>query len=314
MNQRVPGGPPPRDQAWFSGAPTSKVLLLCSIITHAYVHNKKNGPSLQFDSLQMHGGSNLHRYATSKMFFLSSGELIVGIAFLFRFLRKYEREMGTRKFLCFWFVQCSLGIAQELVWLQALNTRNLVLDPTTPMRWSYAGPYALVGSLFLLFHTYAPRVHPRVMSILGFHFSEKSFYYIWFCYFAAAGGWNTLVPTSTGLVSSMIYMNTPFLSNMIVPSSVVRVFRPLLERFGLTQDQPQPRVPAPRHAPPQQQRRPEQPRPEAPPASTIPLPDPDPEAIEQLTGMGFGRPQVMEALRQSHNNVDHAVHRLLAGT
>lgn len=44
----------------------------------------------------------------------------------------------------------------------------------------------------------------------------------------------------------------------------------------------------------------------------LPLEDVDMEAVEQLCHMGFERPQVMAALRQSHNHVEHAANRLLS--
>ena len=48
-------------------------------------------------------------------------------------------------------------------------------------------------------------------------------------------------------------------------------------------------------------------RPVAPPAP------PDPEAIEQLTSMGFERQQVINALQATNNNVERAADRLLSG-
>lgn len=310
MNQQRRGtGLPNHDRAWFTGAPTSKILLFATVAFHLYAQNTKIERVFHFDSLSMAGGKDLYRYLSSKVIFQTSGDLVVGIAFLFRFLRKYEREMGSRKFLCFYALQSVLSLAQECALLQLLSTRNLILDLPNPTQWKYAGPYALVGSLFILFHTYTPRVYPRIASILGFHFSEKSFYYIWFFYFAASNGWNTLIPTATGMASAVAYVNIPFLSGLSVPTSIVSTFQPFLRRIGIVeQEQVRPHVQAPRNPPPP--RRPDR-RPEAPVA--IPVPEPDPEAVEQLTNMGFPRQQVMEALRQSHNNVDHAVHRLLGG-
>jgi hypothetical protein len=50
-------------------------------------------------------------------------------------------------------------------------------------------------------------------------------------------------------------------------------------------------------------------------AATIPLLPPDQvnmEAVEQLCNMGFERAPVVLALRQSHNHIEHAAHRLLS--
>jgi UBA/TS-N domain len=51
--------------------------------------------------------------------------------------------------------------------------------------------------------------------------------------------------------------------------------------------------------------------------TTIPLLPPDQvdaEAVEQLCTMGFERAQVVLALRQSHNNIEHAANRLLSSS
>ena len=51
--------------------------------------------------------------------------------------------------------------------------------------------------------------------------------------------------------------------------------------------------------------------------TTIPLLPPDQvdmDAIEQLCTMGFERAPVVLALRQSHNNIEHAANRLLSST
>jgi len=36
-----------------------------------------------------------------------------------------------------------------------------------------SGPYTILGSTLYLFHRYTPRLHPRIVSILGFELSEK---------------------------------------------------------------------------------------------------------------------------------------------
>ena len=46
----------------------------------------------------------------------------------------------------------------------------------------------------------------------------------------------------------------------------------------------------------------------------LPVENVDNEAVEQLCNMGFERPHVILALRQSHNNIEHAANRLLSSS
>jgi len=313
--------------AWFQGAPATKIVLAFNVLLHIFLNNtgssnNKEAAALKFDSYAMRNGKDFYRYFTSKLTFGTAGELIVGTSLLVFLMRKYERELSTRKFVALYGITIGLGIAQEVALQQVLDYRNRVLDLANPIRWQYAGPYPIVGALFTLFHMTAPRLHPRFVSILGFQFSEKSFYYLWFLHLICSGGWNTVVPAMTGCATAILYLHSP-LKDFQVPDTLVRSVQPILDRLGLS-DAPSPvrgvhpagaaaaaaanaaRQPVQRRAaaapPPQQQEQ------------QIPTPEPDPAAIDQLTGMGFPRQRVMEALRQSHNNVEHAANRLLTDT
>lgn len=293
-----------------------------SVLLFVFVHNKHAESGLELDSYAMKKSGNTYRYFTSKLTFSSTGELVVGTALLVFLLRKYEREIGTRKFIILWAIVNGFAIAQECMLMQLLTARNRVLDLPQPLRWQYAGPYAVAGALFAVFHVHAPRLHPRFVSLLGFQFSEKSFYYLWFLHLICTNGWNTIVPAFTGVVACVLYLNSP-LQLLDFPDWLVQKVQPVWDRLGLS-DAPAP----PRGAHPaaanaaaaaaagmQQQPRPPPPVAQQRPAvQEIPVPEPDPEAIEQLTSMGFARSQVMDALRQSHNNVEHAANRLLSGS
>lgn len=305
--------PKPQGSEWFAGAPASKLLIAFSVVLFLVIHDRT--ASWQLDSYAMSKSGNTYRYITSKGTFLSTGELIVGTALQVFLFRKYERELGTRKFVIFLLFVNALCVAQEFLLLQLLMARNLVLDLPNPIRWQYAGPYPLIGGLFTLFHCYAPRMHPRFVSVLGFHFSEKAFYYLWCFHLIGSGGWNTVVPAVTGIVAALLYLKV-LQDHFDVPDFIVRAVQPVFERLGLLEAPVAVRgvhataaaaavaaAQVPQHRPV-----------ERPAAQEIPMPDPDPSAVEQLTAMGFPRPQVMEALRQSHNNVEHAANRLLSGS
>lgn len=239
----------------------------------------------------------------------------MGTALQIFLLRKYERELGTRKFVVFLALATALAIVQEVLLIQLLTARNRVLDMSEPSRWKYSGPYASIGALFTLFHCFAPRLHPRFVSLLGFQFSEKAFYYLWFFYLTGSGGWNTVVPAATGIIPAVLYIKVLH-EYLDVPDFVVHAVRPVFERLGLLETPlafrgVHPTAEAAAAAAAEQM--PLRPV-ERPPAQEIPMPEPDPSAVDQLTAMGFPQPQVMEALRQSHNNVEHAANRLLSGS
>jgi len=138
-----------------------------------------------------------------------------------------------------------------------------------------------------------------------------------------SGGWHTVGAALTGWVAGWVYLRAPLLQEWLqVPEAVVRVVQPALDRLGLadtTVAAPAVRggVPAAAAAaaaarPAAQQRQQQQQLQQEQQQQLLPDPPaPDPAAIEQLTNMGFPRPRVLEALRLSHNNVEHAANRLL---
>lgn len=294
---------------WFTGAPASKLLIGFSVVLYLVVSEKSAAWQMDSSSMMNHG--NFYRYFTSKCTFLSTGEVVVGTAMQIFLLRKYERELGTRKFLVFVLFVTALAILQEAILLQLITSRNRVLDLPIPLRWQYAGPYAVLGALFAVFHCYAPRLHPRFVSVLGFHFSEKAFYYLWFLHLICSGGWHTVVPTVTGVIAAAVYLKG-LQEYVDFPDWLVRIVRPAVVRLRLSEAPVFARgmhpAAAAAAATTQLPYRPI----ERPAAQEIPMPEPDPSAVEQLLAMGFPQPQVLEALRQSHNNVEHAANRLLS--
>jgi UBA/TS-N domain len=333
---------------WFRGAPISKGLLIVSMILYLIVH-QYHTPSARelwsFNSLILSKRpSQGFRFFTSKVLFASNTEVIVGTTLQLFLYRKFEREFGSYQFLKLVLTIYCLTIAQEMVIFQWLSRQARY--------WSYGGPYCVLGALFLYYHWYIPRLHPRFVSLFNFHFSEKSLYYFWFLYLllgsnrdatsrsdaSTLSGWQgALIPVVMGMVSACMYHVTS--QNRFVLQLDRRIHativEPLLQRFvsegnhttavmrGIAQQIIAPAIAA--NAAPQpglRQRHAPTVTPAAPAAANnhngswmqeIPLPEPDLAAVEQLTAMGFPQPQVMEALRQSHNNVEHAANRLLSG-
>lgn len=77
--------------------------------------------------------------------------------------------MGSRKFSTFLFISCCIGITWEILLSGFLLPSTA--DSFGAIRSS--GPYTILGSTLYLFHKYTPRLHPRIVSVLGFELSEK---------------------------------------------------------------------------------------------------------------------------------------------
>jgi hypothetical protein len=346
---------------WFRGAPVSKGILTLSIVLYLIVnhyHSTNTVALWKFDSFILYKRQQQwYRYISSKVIFESNSEVILGTALQLFLYRKFEREFGTYQFLRYVFVIYALTILQEVMVFQLLRIH--------PVHWSYCGPYCLLGALFLYFHWYVPRLHPRFVSMLNFHFSEKSLYYFWFLYLiigsnhnnnsnhvidgVTMSGWKgTMIAVLMGMIASAIYHSTsqnPYLLRFdrMVQTTIVR---PIVRRMGWDENPTATTTlrgggvaqhPMAAHiaafAGQQRMRQRQAPLNATPPIlandstavdipnnppnhswqQQIPLPEPDMAAVEQLTAMGFPQPQVMEALRQSHNNVEHAANRLLSG-
>ena len=258
-----------------------------------------------------------YRYGSSKLTFGSTGELIMGGMLLAVLAKQFEREMGSRKF----------GLFVMVANLGAVGLEVVLVGFTTLMEtgYRYQGPYALLGALMYLYHRYTPRLHPRFFGILGFTFSEKSFYYLWFAQVVGYRGWNTVLAAAFGGITAYVFMTTHLDQTLDIPDAIAKPLTSLGAHFS----EPPPRVLSSARARggggggdamAGMQRLMRNPagqaaaaaaaaaqRPAAPPAP------PDPEAIEQLTSMGFERQSVLDALRATNNNVERAADRLLTG-
>lgn len=285
--------------SWFTGAPVTRLWTAASIV--AYAASKPNFRRwCGMDSSAIRLQFELHRYWASKIFFTTPGELVMGSLLLFYLCRKYERELGSRKFSILVLLSNALTIVMEMIYLQ---TDIFYRKDQTVYR--YTGPYPLMGALFWLFHRFAPRLYPKLFGALGFHFSEKTLYYLFFGQCINASGISSVIATLLGAVACQISLN--FLSWIDWPQFVVNFASDINHRFGdtapvvfLPQRTRQARPPPTgRHA-------------EARTGPAPARPDADPEAIDQLCNMGFDRAQVVQALQLSNNDVQRAAELLLA--
>jgi hypothetical protein len=294
-----------QNQAWFLGAPVSKLVAVGLVIAHVVIQSRNKG---HYSPPRLDEDMKLYRLFTSKLVFGSTGETVLGTVALSMHMRRFEREMGTRKFLLL---------------LVMTNVFTMMLELTTMLSFDmldlqYSGPYPILGAMILLYVKYTPRLHPRFVSVLGFAFSEKSLSYFLCVYVVGYEGMFTLIPTVLGMLAAYVFVHFQW----DFPNFIVSAFKPLEGLFALLVDPP-PRVYAPllqaqnaRGAPrgndPFAQQQPQ--RRAVRPVDAVPPPPPPPEeAIEQLTAMGFERQRVLDALQTTHNNVEHAADRLLSG-
>jgi len=279
------------------------------------------------------------------MTFASIGELVVGLAVLCPLLRRFEREMGTRKFTSFLLFKClpvSTILQCLLLELSDLSDNNTSESSFAP------GPYPHIGALLYLYHRYTPKQHPRLFGLLGIHFSEKAFIYGLALQSTISSGWYSVLPVAVGYLAGR-FATSPSLHTLLgagwdvipLPSPLInaatavgralglealsyapttgavgrgggRVVAPGALGFGLGRDRRGRPTPgrgdgrAPLGAAPA----PVPERFQAP----APPPPPSPGAIEQLTAMGFDREAAERALQATDNNVGAAANRLLSGS
>jgi hypothetical protein len=249
-----------------------------------------------------------YRLLTSHITFGSMGEVVLGNLIVAHFSRRFERELGSRKYVC-WLIAVYL-VAIPLIWTVAMI---IITGEEEDDRLTYAGPYPTLGALLYLFYRYTPRLHPRFFGVLGFHVSEKVIPYAFALQMVAYQGMSTLIPTVCGCVAGWLAIS--YYPHMdVIPNGVADFFSSCASRL-LVEGPPgmlAPRQQQHHHAPLQQQ-------PRAAPVRQQPPPPPPPQppsqvAIEQLTSMGFDRDTVVRALEQSNNSVERALDRLLTGT
>ena len=180
----------------------------------------------------------------------------MGTLVLAHFSRRFERELGSRKF-CMWLLESYL-IAISLVWTIAAPFLHSL---------QYSGPYPAIGALLYLYYKYTPRLHPRFFGIFGFHVSEKVIPYAFAVQIVLYRGIHSVIPVACGVVGgwlSIVYtMDVPdgvanFLAKCarhVVEEPPPLVAPALARRQDVRQRAPVPPAAARRAAPrPEQQR------------------------------------------------------------
>jgi membrane associated rhomboid family serine protease len=299
----------PNQAAWFAGAPVSRFIAVMLVVSHLVIYSR--GPkALQKISSSTTGDDfQWYKLITSKLLFRTTAETVTATITLSLLTRRFEREMGSPKFF-------AILILTNIITIVLESTALLVFDRQEVL---YSGPYPWIGACLALFYRFSPRMYPRFISILGLNFSEKAITYAFSLYVAGNGGLTTIIPTALGAMS--IFVLTPLLDHK-TPSVLAKLYPGVI--FSVLSDPP-PRIYAPLMLAQMQGRRgggamrgmegaaaprPTPRRPVAPP--TPPAPPPE-EAVEQLTAMGFGRQEVVQALQATSNNVERAANILLSG-
>jgi len=280
----------------------------------------------------------VYRLFLSVLTFSTTGELVTGLLVLVPFLVQFEREMGTKKFASFLLIKCSiLSTVLQLLCLFILDGRG---HQDGSVMYFAPGPYPFIGALLYLYHCYTPRLHTKFIGILGFDFSEKFMTYVFTFLTVYSQGALSILPTLCGVAASWISISTKNLYGRwecCLPNFVYGIGTNVGRIFGLDSlvtstvfmsrgssmglaaggrnmggiDRGNNRrggagggigAGAGNMAPQQPQ------------FQRMPAPQPpSPEAIEQLTAMGFERDAVVRALSAADNNVEAAANRLLSG-
>lgn len=300
---------------WFTGAPVSKTIVYLTAILFFVLESLEWRDEIALDGGKMLNDGQWYRLFLYHLTFGSVGELILGIMVLAPLMRRFEREMGSRRFASFLFFK-TLTLAT--VFQAALIIMLDLAEETN------CGPYPQIGSLLMLFHMYTPRLHPKFFSILGFDFSEKAIIYactIQLMYSGGIGG--TMLPSLLGMLTGYICAHKSVLELEYMPNSVfnfasnylsvfddnsgnqlylTRTVARGMARGGIRGNGRDTAAAPEQYQPPPTAARFAQPQPPPPPSE---------ETIEQLTMMGFDRESVITALRATDNNVEAAANRLL---
>mmetsp|Transcript_24595 Transcript_24595/g.42093 ORF Transcript_24595/g.42093 Transcript_24595/m.42093 type:complete len:305 (-) Transcript_24595:308-1222(-) len=291
---------------WFLGAPVSKAIAITTVIMYAVAEMNKWHESLALDTTKIFDQAQFYRIFVCNLTFASMGELIFGLMALCPLMRRFEREMGSRRFGAFIVYSSILSTLLELVIF------NIFFDIER-----YSGPYPQLGAVLALYHKFTPRQYPKFFGALGYDFSEKSLTYGLCAQVIFSGGLSTLIPTVVGLFCGKISVG---LSSTELPEFVYS----MAQFFGKAIEDEAPAIMMSRTVQRGAAERANRPRRApnggggvgraAPPAAAPrPPPPPPEEAIAQLTSMGFERQAVIRALQQSDNNVEAAANRLLMG-
>ena len=117
--------------SWFQGAPATKIMVMLTVLSYVVLHKRKTLTSYAMDSTKV--DTEPGRYFTSKLTFGGGGvgELVTGTLLLAFLARKFEREMGSIRFIAFYFYVNLVTVAMEMCWI------NTVVAPWPQRRLAY---------------------------------------------------------------------------------------------------------------------------------------------------------------------------------
>lgn len=292
--------------SWLLGAPVTKAFVTAMAVSYVMAEMFDSHSLMVLDIDGVSNDGEFWRIITSQVVFGSIAELVFGIGVLCPLMRRFEREMGSRKYGTFLIYTSILSTTWDLALAQIFHN-------TTPA----SGPYGLLGGHLLLYHEYTPRLYPRFFGILGFDFSEKSLTYLFASQLLFSGGVRTILPSVSGFIAGFL-CSTPILP--VTKWELPEFFYRFCGAIGGGFIESAPRVVRRRRPdgigagarqrliPPERIGR----MPMAQPVPQPVAPPPPEEMIESLTSMGFDRERVVRVLRQTGNNVELAANQLLS--
>jgi len=272
------GGP-----SGFLNAPITKGITIVTTGSTILLHLFNKKVLFELSGEQTLTKLQLWRVLTTQFFFSSAGELALGVFLLF-YCRTFERQMGSIKFGAFTAISFLISTLTSVGLMTIFKVPKLA-----------SGPYALIFSTLVQFFFEIPSVVN--LRLCGLTFSDKSIVYFVGSQLLLYNTPASLIVGLSGVLSGLIYYcdlfglrswKTPRLLNQICSRAIL----PLLQST-------RPRTAAPNSFSRQGEGR--QP----------PVVEPNQEAVEMLTNMGFERHKVVWALQQTNNDIPLATNMLL---
>ncbi|KJE93753.1 hypothetical protein CAOG_04502 [Capsaspora owczarzaki ATCC 30864] len=292
----------------YSASVTKGLLCLSGATTLAAYYHLHGGSAadmgLAFSPAAV-AGLQVWRLLTQPVMFSSPSELVVGAAVLYH-MRVLERQYGSAKFASLVLVAGALATLLQLSAVVVVQSQAFS---------AASGLYGIIYALLVQFFFEVPASQPY--RFCGVKLSHKSFAYIAAIQLLAVGGSSSVVSAVCGVMAGLLYRsNIASVQSLLLPSAIVRFFSSHVEPwFGSADSRDTVGVRVRRARRPDIQTPFFQPNSEAraraPPAARREPEPPSDEIVEQLTSMGFTREAVLDALRQSNNDVMRATNRLL---
>jgi membrane associated rhomboid family serine protease len=208
----------------FENAPTTQVISILVMIFSVFV-DKSLLVGAGFPA--MLGFGELYRLFTSQFCFESSAETFVGLLLLY-IMRKFERDLGPRKFGAFIVLTLILSTVLQVSLSVITSSIDLV-----GMKSQANGPYTLLFALLALYHKYVPKIQPSRFSILGLELSEKTGTYVLASHLFLNRFAESIIPSVSGLLIGYLYVNDHLgLQSFRLPTMIEKVFSLLAKIFS----------------------------------------------------------------------------------